>query len=1048
MNRANTISWNPIDEFVEAYESARELDDQAHFVDFLPSPDHDLYQLVAAEVIRVDMEYSWKSGQKMRLQQYRELVPDALDDREVLGQVAFEEYRLRLRAGECASSDEYRTQYGIETDRWPSEIASVDGTDDASHGELMQEALVLADNVQNFPAVGDRFLDFTLQREIGRGAFARVYVAQQGELADRLVVIKVASGHSLEPQHLARLQHTNIVPIYSVHRKGSIHRQDELTAVCMPYSGDRTFADLLDTVREKPNTLGSEQHLISTFLNRRDPTELVGSSEEFSDRPKSTESTRKVLDVLTNTNYVDAVVWLIKQVAEGISHAHERGIVHRDLKPANILLTDEGLPMVLDFNLSENVVVNGRTSLLVGGTLPYMAPEHLEAVSSGGKIGFQTDLFSLGVIFYELLTGQKPFPQRKGSFDNVVRKMIDDRRAGCPSVRTLNHSVPPSIASVVDRCLEANTKDRYGSADDLTDDLDRHLSHRPLAHATNRSIAERGQKWLRRHPRLSSSAGVASIAGILLVAVMGLWMLRGRHLARLEAESTFATFSQEQPSLTMALGILHSEPEVLEDGLNSTRQCLSSYGVIQDDHWRERTAYLSLPDSTRMKLHDRLGELLFLAAKANEKLVKTITEGEPQVALLNETLHWNQLAIDLFPSGSSPRALLLQRADLLDAQGSSESTNALRQQAANQSTTGIIDQYAEVYRLLDARAYGEAKPLLTELRDRSPADPLPWLLLGDANAALGRFNESEGCLTTAIAFWQDSYIAYYDRGRCRMDLGHYQDALSDYQQVIKLRPQLACGYLNRALAYEALGNYEEAIADLTKSLELGDTRTRIYFLRSKLHRRLGDQQAAKQDLDTGLSLTPTDELSWVAHGVAQLKQDANAALADFEQALMLNPVSKTALRNCVHVLADRLDRPQDAMLRINQLLSLNEKDADALASRLVLYARQGNRESAMADIQRLLRMSKEPKALFQAACSLSLTSDEVVADADKAMTLLARAVQVEPIWLYRARTDPDLKNLRQTEPYLKYVEESRKLSQLKLDLNKRSHTVSDAEVIK
>ena len=136
------------------------------------------------------------------------------------------------------------------------------------------------------------------------------------------------------------------------------------------------------------------------------------------------------------------------------------------------------------------------------------------------------------------------------------------------------------------------------------------------------------------------------------------------------------------------------------------------------------------------------------------------------------------------------------------------------------------------------------------------------------------------------------------------------------------------------------------------------------------------------------------------------------------------------------------------MLRINQLLSLNEKDADALASRLVLYARQGNRESAMADIQRLLRMSKEPKALFQAACSLSLTSDEVVADADKAMTLLARAVQVEPIWLYRARTDPDLKNLRQTEPYLKYVEESRKLSQLKLDLNKRSHTVSDAEVIK
>jgi len=97
-----------------------------------------------------------------------------------------------------------------------------------------------------------------------------------------------------------------------------------------------------------------------------------------------------------------------------------------------MLLTDEGLPMLLDFNLSQDVVVHGRASLFVGGTLPYMSPEQLEAVTSGGHVGFQADIFSLGVLFCELLTGERPFTDRSGAFEDVVREMIEDRQAGCP----------------------------------------------------------------------------------------------------------------------------------------------------------------------------------------------------------------------------------------------------------------------------------------------------------------------------------------------------------------------------------------------------------------------------------------------------------------------------------------------------------------------------------------------------------------------------------------------------------------------------------------
>ena len=101
---------------------------------------------------------------------------------------------------------------------------------------------------------------------------------------------------------------------------------------------------------------------------------------------------------------------MASRLADGLAHAHERGILHRDLKPANILMTDEGQPMLLDFNLSEDSEVRPGAAAAVGGTLPYMAPEHLEALRGGASPDARSDLYSLGVILYELLTVRRPFP--------------------------------------------------------------------------------------------------------------------------------------------------------------------------------------------------------------------------------------------------------------------------------------------------------------------------------------------------------------------------------------------------------------------------------------------------------------------------------------------------------------------------------------------------------------------------------------------------------------------------------------------------------------
>ena len=118
---------------------------------------------------------------------------------------------------------------------------------------------------------------------------------------------------------------------------------------------------------------------------------------------------------LAGRSYVGSIVWIAARLAEGLAHAHQRGVVHRDLKPANILLGDDGQPLILDFNVSSPAGNGSATAARHGGTVPYMSPEQLSAFGCGGDVDQRSDLYSLGVILYQLLTGELPFPARSGS---------------------------------------------------------------------------------------------------------------------------------------------------------------------------------------------------------------------------------------------------------------------------------------------------------------------------------------------------------------------------------------------------------------------------------------------------------------------------------------------------------------------------------------------------------------------------------------------------------------------------------------------------------
>jgi len=360
-----------------------------------------------------------------------------------------------------------------------------------------QAAARLALAMNNMPEVGSEFLGFYLLTELGRGAFGRVFLAQQGDLANRLVVLKVAADVWGEVHSLAQLQHPHIVPVYSV------HHSEPFQAVCMPYQGSTTLQDVLEAVRENGILPTSGKTLVQVIRKDR----------------RATRSSRFAWK-LNELTYVEAMVWLGARLADALADAHDHGIIHRDLKPANILLTDAGEPMLLDFSVAEDRKLHAGASVAwAAGTLPYMAPEQ---IADMGKcpvpVDCRSDVYAFGIILYELLTGSYPFRRREITLEGV-EPILEDRCIPPPRLRCLNPAVSPALEAIVNRCLQFDPDKRYPSARELQEDLECQRRHKPLRHTPEPFGTERLGKWLRRHPRLLTGSLVALAALLILAAL-------------------------------------------------------------------------------------------------------------------------------------------------------------------------------------------------------------------------------------------------------------------------------------------------------------------------------------------------------------------------------------------------------------------------------------------------------------------------------------------------------------------------------------------------
>jgi eukaryotic-like serine/threonine-protein kinase len=950
------------------------------FDSFLPPPgDPDRIEAVR-ELARVALELRWSRGDRPNLKDYLARYPE-LGDPEARAAIAFEDYRQRILAGDKPSRDSYQAEYGIEVAEWPSQDAltsrrgptSIEGPPPRMPLASIHEHLT----VRIFPPgpidlpfglqSGDIFLGFRLVREIGRGAFARVFLAEQADLADRPVALKVSAVLPGEVRTLARLQHTNIVPVYSVHRSGRFQ------AVCMPFCGGTTLAAVLSDCANANRPLSGRA--------------IAEAVQVKSDHAAGAASS--AIAFLETASHVDAVLWIGERLADALAHAHERGVIHRDIKPANVLIADDGQPMLLDFNLAQDD--NEAERARAGGTFPYMAPEQMAAFASGPKsVDGRADIYALGVLLFQLLARTRPFPDYSGPTAIVMTRTLEDRRQPPPRLRMHNPEVSPAVEAIIHKCLEPAVDNRYRSAADLRDDIARHRANLPLRHVPEPSLRERARKWLRRHPRLvSPSALTAYVAAILLTtSAVALQMSlksraerqhrdqlaafrdyeEGQKAKRLAAYRQYEDFLGQADRVKLAAGSLDSSAEVLRLG----SAALEQYGASEPG-WEDRDEVTRLASAERDRLRGEVGELAFLTARAAANRRR---DAEYAARL-------NALAADaLGPAAKS--AVAAQRSELTGL-----TSAEIGAAVSDDGRGGLLRAYD-----LSARGrFREAQPLIEKFVARNADDFGAWFLKARCHDELGEYQDARLAYSACAALRPRSAQPLAARGYLsfRHAIDHAQ-ALADLDRALQLDPNLGQARLNRALVLRRLHRPADALADLDRLAADPSAPTRVYFVRAQVKEVMGDKVGAAADLAQGMKRESADPASLVTRGLARVSQDKNAALADFRAAEKLEPRYADALVNQAWLLGEKMNRPADALEVVDRLLAVYPDHQTGRGSRAVYLARLGRNDEAIAAIRRYLEDAPHPATYYRAACVFAMVSKSDPKYREEAVRLAAIAL--------------------------------------------------------
>ncbi|WP_433733284.1 protein kinase domain-containing protein [Nocardia sp. CA-129566] len=472
------------------------------------------------ELIRIDLRHRWlrppagtrpdepvaaAPGHK-RLREYCSEFPE-LTPEQIPASLVYEEFVMRRQSGEQVDPRDYLQEYPEQAAQLRELLNADDEDQSTRRGSLDLAAATSADSItssgnatrtaNDLPtvqdttgtratgldriAIGDRIDDFDLLTALGNGAFARVFLARQRSL-QRLVAVKISADRGTEPQTLAQLDHDYIVRVFDQRLLDDPGLEIEpgghrLRMLYMQYLPGGTLLGVLRWMRVTPPPQRRGQLLLDVV------DAAMGGKGEI--RPTDS-SVRAEIAALS---WPETVAWLGRRLAEALAYADTRGVLHRDVKPANVLLTAEAVPKLADFNISfSRGVVGADPVAYFGGSLSYMSPEQLEACHPGydrtaDDLDTRADIYSLGVVLWELLTSAKPFddtPAGECSDAATLAAMLKRRRAGVDpgALERIPRDCPAALRRVLLMCLSSERDQRWAGGAELAQQLEVCLDER------------------------------------------------------------------------------------------------------------------------------------------------------------------------------------------------------------------------------------------------------------------------------------------------------------------------------------------------------------------------------------------------------------------------------------------------------------------------------------------------------------------------------------------------------------------------------------------
>jgi serine/threonine protein kinase len=713
-----------------------------------------------------------------------------------------------------------------------------------------------------FPEAGDEIGPYLLRRELGRGAFARVFLAEQGDLENRLVILKLSTRPTREPWLLARARHSHIVEILS----HAVVDDGAFQLICMPFLGGATLSAVLDHRRRFRRPRGSRGDLLKDL-------DAVAAAEYSGVNPA--RPAREILNSLTDCQ---AMAWITARLADALDHAQCRDVIHGDVKPSNILLTADGNPMLLDFNLARKWAFDKTNGPLEdqGGTLDYMAPERLASLASGGSTALDSwrssevepseggdphraDIYSLGIVLLGALTAASPAevirdrdaPARAAqTLRDLAAEYGSFRERGALAVIRASESaagqtIPPALRAILKRCLAVRPAGRYRRALELAEDLDRWRADLPLAYAAEPFWAQTLPRCARRSKKLLFAGGLALVMCLVTTYVVTTRIqshltLQDVAMHKLDRnwddiESPPFQFPRLFQLASLLSGPLHDiefpayrfqrppsprpqNPDAPET-LATATHALKEYGIIGRGDWRQRAEVRNLPEGDRNDLVLWLMEQTFRYCRALED--RPASPGDWRRAI--ETL-------DRVSTTPPLQAFVTLRRRLHSRLGQS----------------GTHDSQAQ--ELIALTPEPEAGPKSVA---RRPPEP-PWLedyLLGVA-AELERDPDPKEALRhydRVLAHSPDSFWGHYRAAVVSFQLEQWSEAARHLDCCLKRRPDNAALHGQHVACLLKLGLLDDALQECTRALESAPDHAEFYRSRAWIRASRGQTEGLVDD---------------------------------------------------------------------------------------------------------------------------------------------------------------------------------------------------------